>query len=121
MRVVVCGGRDFDNAAFLFLEMDKLHRERPIRELMQGGNKGARGKRGADQLARDWALTKPEIVRWTCRAEWTKYGDAAGPIRNGRMVLWRPDVVVSFPGGTGTANMVMQARAANIEVIEIGV
>jgi hypothetical protein len=32
----------------------------------------------------------------------------------------RPDLVVAFPGGAGTADMVKQARAARIEVIEIG-
>jgi UDP-N-acetylmuramoylalanine-D-glutamate ligase len=28
----------------------------------------------------------------------------------------RPDLVVAFPGGKGTANMVAQARAAGIRV-----
>jgi hypothetical protein len=32
----------------------------------------------------------------------------------------RPDLVVAFPGGRGTADMVRRARAAGISVIEIG-
>jgi len=30
-----------------------------------------------------------------------------------------PDLVVAFPGGTGTANMIKQARAASIDVFEV--
>jgi hypothetical protein len=30
----------------------------------------------------------------------------------------RPDVVVAFPGGRGTADMMMRAGSAGVEVIE---
>jgi hypothetical protein len=30
----------------------------------------------------------------------------------------KPDLVVAFPGGRGTANMVKQARAAAVKVLE---
>lgn len=113
MRVLVCGGRHYRNAAFVFLTLDRLHRERQFSELMQGG------ARGADSLARDWALTKSEIVRFQCKADWDKYGNAAGAIRNKRMLEWHPALVVAFPGGKGTADMVRQARAAGVEVIEL--
>jgi hypothetical protein len=64
------------------------------------------------------ATTHPDIVRWECKAEWKKYGPAAGPIRNQRMLDWGPDLVVAFSGGKGTADMVRRARAAGVEVIE---
>ena len=32
----------------------------------------------------------------------------------------RPDLVVAFPGGRGTADMVGRARSAGIEVIDFG-
>jgi hypothetical protein len=35
------------------------------------------------------------------------------------IVETRPDLVVAFPGGAWTADMVEQARAARSEVIEI--
>jgi ABC-type Fe3+-hydroxamate transport system substrate-binding protein len=47
-----------------------------------------------------------------------KYGPSAGPIRNGRMLEYKPDLVIAFPGGRGTANMVKQARKAGIAVVE---
>ena len=111
MRVVVCGGRDFSNADFVFGRLDKLHEQCPITELMQGGAKGA------DALARDWARARG-IKRWVCKADWDQYGKAAGPKRNARMLEWGPDAVIAFPGGRGTANMVKQSKAAGVKVIE---
>lgn len=110
MRVIVCGGRDFDNVAFVWTCLDRLHAETPITALMQGG------ARGVDSLARDWARTKPEIQRFVCKADWEKHGREAGPIRNARMLEWKPDLVVAFPGGRGTADMVRQAKAAGVPV-----
>ena len=52
-------------------------------------------------------------------AEWGRYGRAAGPLRNGLMLRWAleqaaPDkasvLVVAFPGASGTASLVRQAR-----------
>ncbi|MEM9912925.1 MAG: hypothetical protein AAF922_19365 [Pseudomonadota bacterium] len=46
-------------------------------------------------------------------------GRAAGPIRNKEMLdEGCPDLVVAFPGGRGTANMVKQAQAAGVEVLD---
>lgn len=111
-RLLVCGGRDYADAVFLFRTLDDLHAVHQFRDFLQGG------ARGADRLAKQWAATHPEIVRWECKADWRRYGNAAGPIRNTRMLEWLPDLVVAFPGGTGTADMVQKARAANVEVIE---
>jgi hypothetical protein len=113
MKVIVCGGRDFKNLAFIWSNLDKIHADTPITSLMQGGASGA------DQLAGDWAKSKAGIERLVCKAQWEKYGNSAGPRRNARMLEWVPDLVVAFPGGRGTADMVRQARAAGVMVIEI--
>jgi len=112
MKVVVCGGRNFRSPAQVWRELELQHAELHITDLMQGGC-----PTGVDKFARDWAATRPhEIRRWVCKADWDKHGRAAGPIRNSRMVEWKPDVVIAFPGGAGTANMVKQAEAAGIPV-----
>ena len=50
-------------------------------------------------------------------ANWKKHGRAAGPIRNKQMLEEaKPDLVIAFPGGAGTANMVKQAREAGVKV-----
>lgn len=113
MRVLVCGGRNFSNRALLTTKLDDLHLERKFTALMHGG------QTGADTMASQWAKAKGGIERYVCKAEWDKYADAAGPIRNARMLDWQPDLVVAFPGGNGTADMVRKARAAGVEVIEV--
>ena len=113
MRILVCGGRTFRSEAQVWRMLDKLHAETPFTAIIQGG------AGGADRLAKEWARTKPEIERYECRAEWEKYGRSAGPRRNARMLEWKPDVVIAFEGGRGTANMVTQAKAAGVRVIEV--
>ena len=88
-----------------------MHRTYRFTALMQGG------AAGVDALARDWAATHPEIERYVCHADWKVHGRAAGPIRNARMLEWKPDMVVAFAGGSGTANMVAQAKAAGVSVV----
>jgi hypothetical protein len=112
-RVLVCGCRDFNSPAITARWLDHLHAERNFTHLIQGG------ANGADRMAKDWARTKPEIERYECKADWERYGKSAGPKRNARMLEWKPDLVVAFPGGRGTADMVSKAREAGVEVIEI--
>lgn len=111
MRVLVCGGRDYRNIAFVWRELNAIHAQTPITGLMHGGAKGA------DAAARDWAATKPEIERYVCHADWETHGRAAGPIRNEKMLTWSPDLVVAFPGGVGTSDMVSRAMKAGVRVI----
>ena len=113
MKVIVCGGRDYANVEFLTLVLDELHAKMPISQVIQGGAKGA------DSLAFDWAIRTKGVSVTTHHAEWEKYGRRAGPIRNGLMLEDCPDLVVAFPGGRGTADMVRQAKAAGIQVVEV--
>jgi YspA, cpYpsA-related SLOG family len=114
MRVLVCGGRQFEDCDTLNAGLDKLHHEHRITLVIAGG------ARGADTLAEEWA----KAVGLPCtvyRADWEKLGRKAGPIRNQQMLdEGRPDLVVAFPGRRGTADMVGRARSAGIEVIDFG-
>ena len=104
MRVLVCGGRDFDDMAMV----ERVLGEVEITELIEGGAKGA------DTLARTWAKDNEIPVR-TFKADWGRYRKGAGPIRNRQMIdEGKPDLVVAFPGGSGTANMIGLARAAGL-------
>jgi hypothetical protein len=50
-------------------------------------------------------------------ANWKKHGRAAGPMRNQQMLdEGKPDLVIAFPGGSGTADMVRRAKAAGVPV-----
>ena len=111
MKVIVCGSRDWDDIWFLW---DVLGQQEPkISFLIQGGAKGA------DEHARSWAKAH-EVPQQEYEADWNKHGKAAGPIRNQKMLdEGKPDVVIAFPGGRGTADMVRRAKAAGVEVIEV--
>lgn len=113
MRVLVCGGRTFCDHLQFKTVMDKLHKERNITHVIQGG------ARGADYLAHVWSARKG-IKESVFNPDWKAFGKSAGPIRN-RVMLdeGKPDLVVAFPGGEGTAHMVAYARKKGVEVIVI--
>jgi hypothetical protein len=53
-------------------------------------------------------------------ADWGQFGSGAGPIRNSKMLAeGKPEMVLAFPGGRGTANIVEQARSAGVSVCEV--
>jgi hypothetical protein len=113
MRVLVCGGRDFTDRALLEAELDRLHHARIFTVLIEGD------ARGADRMAGAWAEAQG-IAHEVFRADWDELGAKAGPIRNQQMLDdGRPDLVVAFPGRSGTDHMKRIARAAGIEVVEV--
>lgn len=113
MRVLVCGGRNFTDKEYLFETLNALAKTIQIDCIIEGNASGA------DRLAGYWAR-KNYIDNIKFKAEWDKYGNAAGPIRNKQMLTeGKPDIVIAFYGGKGTANMVQQARSAGLKVFEV--
>lgn len=125
-RLLVCGGRTFgwemEEYKFIIKKLNLLSCEytdftKPEKYLpdiviIEGGAKGV------DNVALDWALCN-FCTYETYEADWTTHNKATGPIRNRRILEeGKPDLVVAFPGGKGTANMVKQAKQAGIKVIE---
>ncbi len=113
MRVLVCGGRDFCEGRAVVEALGPMHRATPFSAIIHGA------ARGADYLAGAWArwMQVPELP---FPADWERDGRAAGPIRNQRMLdEGKPDLVVAFPGGRGTADMIRRARKAGLRVIEV--
>jgi hypothetical protein len=113
MKVLITGGRSYSDRQRLFGELDQIHAARSISLIIHGAASGA------DTLADDWARAAGvEVV--SCAADWKRHGRAAGPIRNAAMLKdHSPNMVVAFPGGRGTANMIALARAAGVVVVEI--
>ncbi len=113
LRVLITGGRDYSDRDFLFETLDRLHATHAFSVLIHGDASGA------DKLAGEWAAARGIEVQ-TRPADWTRHGRAAGPIRNQTLLAEeKPELVVAFPGGKGTADMVTRARKAGIEVILI--
>lgn len=112
-RVLVCGGRDFTDEGMLEEVLDKIHDERKIGCIIHGN------ARGADKLAGRWAAYN-DIETFSYPADWERDGSAAGPIRNRKMLYeGRPDIVVAFKGGRGTADMVAASRKAGVDVLVV--
>jgi hypothetical protein len=116
--VLVCGGRDYDN----FAEVSKaLHREKPTKVVTGEswvGREEAHVRRspGADRLAYLWCLER-DCPYQGYPADWRNFGLAAGPMRNTQMLAAEQvDVVLAFPGGRGTADMVRKAKSKGIPV-----
>jgi len=111
VRVLVCGGRNFNDRQLLYRVLDALHAKTPITGLIEGG------AGGADYLAARWSAIRDIEHHVRMSADWTLYGKAAGPIRNQRMLdEGKPDLVIAFPGGRGTADMINRAEQAGVPV-----
>lgn len=111
MRVLVCGGRNYKNIDKLYSVLDAIHAITPISCIIEGGAEGA------DYLAARWSALADLNEHARFKADWAIHGKAAGPIRNQRMIdEGKPDLVVAFPGGKGTSDMIKRAKVAGIYV-----
>ena len=126
LRVLVTGGRittlkklGFDPGAVHVLVVKTLNvvsacGQREITVIHGGAN-------GVDAMANGWAdttRTRKEVYPVT-REEWAELGKGAGAIRNGFMLTKEPQLVLAFPGGNGTLDMITQARNAKVKVFEV--
>lgn len=120
MRVLVCGGRQYWDVQHVYNTLTDIDDKRgPITCIIHGGAGGA-DHHGMmwGQLVAHTAKRKIAVRGFT--ADWGRYGDAAGPIRNALMLEdGKPDLVVAFPGGKGTASMVKLAKYAGVEVMKV--
>lgn len=111
--VLACGGRDYHDRRRVFKKLDAMHERQKITRLIAGD------ARGADSLALEWARSR-RVRRTRFIAHWDKHGKPAGLFRNSRMLRkGKPNLVVAFPGGAGTRDMVHRARFAGVPVAEV--
>ena len=122
-RLLVCGGRRFSDHETLVTVLDRVRDRIGVSVLIHGDSgideNGARAMVGADKLAGRWARANgiPEIAE---PADWDRYGDAAGRIRNNLMLkAHHPELVIAFHGNHGTAHMRRAARKKGIVVIDV--
>jgi hypothetical protein len=109
MKILVCGSRHLLDQSLVDAVLDGLG---GVSVIIQGG------ARGADALAKYWAQ-KNNIHVKEYQAEWGRYGRAAGPLRNRKMLEeTKPDLVLAFlaPGSRGTRNMIDQAERGGFKV-----
>lgn len=116
-RVIVAGGRDFDDYPLLAAALDRLLERLPEAELVSGH------ARGADRLGERYA-GEHGLPCAVFPADWKRFGRRAGSLRNAQMLEYAAEaepVVIAFWDGVsrGTADMIGRARAAGVECIVI--
>jgi hypothetical protein len=113
LRVLVCGGRNYRDQEHVWKFLSELDAKQPIGLLIHGA------ATGADRLAQGWARHRL-IPDREFESNWPVDGAAAGPMRNQRMIdEGKPDLVVAFPGGPGTADLLQRAKLHGVKVIEV--
>lgn len=129
-RVLVCGGRDFEDEDLVHRVLDRYDDEQNTIRLVIHGN-GGRWKNDLDMYGQPipksgadlWAGTWANIRGCPCMilpAAWRGLSVSAGPVRNGWMLEFgAPDLCIAFPGGRGTANMIKRCDRTRIEVMKI--
>jgi len=111
-RILVCGDRNWEDYHTIHSALGEFSPESVV---LHGGCRGADRIGGA--VAKSYGM---KVIVFM--AEWGKYKNAAGPIRNTRMLNeGKPDVVLAFHGdikrSKGTKNMIAQACERGIDVI----
>lgn len=110
MRILICGDREWND--FKTID-DFLATLSPDTEIIEGDC------RGADKISGYLAIKRGMKV-YKESANWNKYGNEAGPIRNKLMIdKYHPDLVVAFHNNIerskGTKNMLKQAKEHGIQ------
>jgi hypothetical protein len=116
MKIIIAGSRDIKDPGVLAAAMDacKWFTDLPYNEIeiVEGGAPGI------DALAKKWAKAhKKDGVRHKAfPADWTRWGQSAGPLRNRDMARYA-DALIAIPKHpkptprSGTWNMISQAQA----------
>lgn len=113
VKVVICGGRNFNDTDFIYGELDRLHAQHGFDTVIEGD------ARGVDRIAGEWARARGvELIEFP--ADWKNEGRHAALIRNERMLReGKPDMVIAFPGGNGTWHTCSQAEQLGIPVVRV--
>ncbi len=112
-RVIIAGGRDFNDYRLLKSRCDNLLSFR-IKEhniIIISGT-----AEGADRLGERYAIERGYAIE-KYPAEWKKHGLAAGPIRNEQMSNVADALIAFWDGESrGTKDMIKKARKKNLLV-----
>lgn len=114
MRIIVAGGRDFEDYNYMYESLNILL----YQSIMDGMDvtiiEG--GAKGADTLAARYS-DENAVTHECFEAHWEDAGKAAGPIRNKEMVE-NADALVAFWDGTsrGTQHIIGYALKKGLEV-----
>lgn len=104
MKLIIAGGRDFDDYDTLCSTIWIWYDTGEITEIVSGG------ARGADSLGERYAKEN-DIPLKVFPADWDTHGKKAGHIRNSEMANYGDELLAFWDGESkGTANMINQMK-----------
>lgn len=115
MRVGVTGGRDY------YLSLREIHFF--FEFVLEHDASLVLGdcETGVDKTVEDWARKiGVSFTQFHACHLWATLGKKAGPIRNAAMARYmdpETDILIAFPGGRGTCNMMQQAKKRHIPIM----
>lgn len=109
-KVIIAGGRDFNNYELLKEKVDFLLQNKGEIEIVSGA------ARGADKLGERYAKEKGYPIN-SHPANWDLYGKSAGYIRNKEMAKYANALIAFWDGKSkGTNHMINLAKECGIFV-----
>ncbi len=110
IKVIIAGGRNFDDYAKLCQVCDEFLKDQNKVEIVSGAYKGA------DQLGERYAAERNHPIK-QFPADWRRYGKSAGQKRNVEMANYA-DMLIAFwdAKSKGTKNMIDLAAQAGLKV-----
>lgn len=110
MKVIIAGGRYFEDYKELCFFCDKVLQNRINIEIVSGG------ARGADTLGEKYALERDYNVK-RFSAAWSKFGRSAGVIRNAEMAKYATVLIAFWDGKSrGTRSMINLAEKEGLKI-----
>jgi hypothetical protein len=123
MKIIIAGGRDFNNYEELERVCDFYLQNQKEIEIVNGKGDGGFVDKikvaGADKLAEDYAIKKGYKITFF-PANWNKFGKSAGPRRNKQMADYcgAEDGLIAFwdKKSRGTKNMIELAKEKGMKI-----
>tara|TARA_R110000850_G_C9613254_1_gene430061 strand:+ start:165 stop:518 length:354 start_codon:yes stop_codon:yes gene_type:complete len=111
MKIIIAGLRNFTEYDLLKTTINNLlaKSNTTITEVVSGG------ANGADKLGEQYAVEYNIPIK-RFNADWNKYGNAAGPIRNKQMAEYSDRLIAFWDGKSrGTGSMIKLAKKNNLK------
>ena len=113
LRLLVCGGRHFDDLTMVEEWLERIHALRPVSVLIHGGLPGL------GLALENWARRNDvRLIRYPSNFSLGKRGDFE---RDDFMLEdGRPDALLAFPGGVRTARLLDRAKGLGLDTLQFG-
>lgn len=109
MIAIIAGGRDYRLGKYERTFLDELLAQYHFTHVIHGD------QQGADRGGAFWAKRRGLKVT-PYPANWARFKKKAGPLRNEKMASIA-NLLIAFPGGHGTNDMIDRAYAHGLEIV----